>query len=110
MGAAFRCGRSISEKAQMSDVTSAEVVSFWRGAGPERWFGKDDGFDPTIRTRFLAIHEAGARGELSIMHIARIKAFGEPAVDRSEDRGPPAWVQPERWLGYYANSHSIIRR
>jgi hypothetical protein len=22
----------------MSDVTSAEVVSFWREAGPERWF------------------------------------------------------------------------
>jgi hypothetical protein len=30
-------------------------------------------------------------------------------VDWSEDRGPP-WVQLERWLGYYANSHSIIRR
>ena len=42
MGAVFRCGRSISEKAQMSDVTSAEVVSFWREAGPERWFVKNE--------------------------------------------------------------------
>ena len=49
----------------MSDITSAEVVSFWREAGPERWFGKDEGFDLTIRTGFLALHEAAARGELA---------------------------------------------
>ena len=45
----------------MSNGTLAEVVSFWCEAGRERWFGKDDGFDLTIRTRFLAIHEAAAR-------------------------------------------------
>jgi uncharacterized protein (DUF924 family) len=50
----------------MSNVTPAEVVSFWREAGAERWFGKDEGFDLTIRTRFLAIHEAAARGELAL--------------------------------------------
>jgi uncharacterized protein (DUF924 family) len=50
----------------MSNVTPAEVISFWREAGPERWFGKDEGFDLTIRTRFLAIHEAAARGELAL--------------------------------------------
>jgi uncharacterized protein (DUF924 family) len=60
----------------MSDLTSAEVVSLSREAGPERWFGKDDGFDLTIRTRFLAIHEAAARGELSLMLIARVKSLG----------------------------------
>jgi uncharacterized protein (DUF924 family) len=49
----------------VSDVTSAEVVFFWREAGPERWFVKDEGFDLTIRTRFLALHEAAARGELA---------------------------------------------
>lgn len=49
----------------MSNVTSAEVVSFWREAGPERWFAKDKDFDLTIRSRFLAIHEAAARGELA---------------------------------------------
>ena len=54
-----------SRESTMSDVTSAEVVSFWREAGPERWFGKDEGFDLTIRTRFLAPHEAAARGELA---------------------------------------------
>jgi uncharacterized protein (DUF924 family) len=75
-GPVFRCGRSISEKVQMSDVTSAEVVSFWREAGLERWFEKEDGFDLTIRTRFLAIHEAAARGALSLMLIARVKSLG----------------------------------
>jgi uncharacterized protein (DUF924 family) len=49
----------------MSNVTLAEVVSFWREAGPERWFTKDEDFDLTIRSKFLAIHEAAARGELA---------------------------------------------
>jgi uncharacterized protein (DUF924 family) len=49
----------------MSKVTSAAVVSFWREAGPERWFEKDEHFDLTIKSRFLAIHEAAARGELA---------------------------------------------
>jgi len=55
------------DKAQMNDITLAEVVSFWREAGPERWFRKEDGFDLTIRLRFRAIHEAAARGELAAM-------------------------------------------
>jgi hypothetical protein len=46
---------------------------------------------------------------LRLFQIERIEAFGELGVDWNEDRGPP-WVQLERWLGYYANSHSIIRR
>jgi uncharacterized protein (DUF924 family) len=49
----------------MSKVTAAEVVAFWREAGPQRWFVKDEEFDRTIRSRFLALHEAAARGELA---------------------------------------------
>ena len=41
-----------------------EVVAFWRDAGPPRWFKKDDAFDRAFRDRFLALHEAAARGEL----------------------------------------------
>lgn len=55
----------------MTDVTPDSVVSFWREAGPEKWFAKDDDFDLTIRSRFLPAHEAAARGELA--------AFGESA-------------------------------
>ena len=49
----------------MEIVTPAEVVRFWREAGSERWFAKDVAFDWMVRTRFLATHEAAARGELA---------------------------------------------
>ena len=49
----------------MSEAAAAEIVSFWREAGPERWFEKDQDFDFVIRSRFLAIHGAAARGELA---------------------------------------------
>jgi uncharacterized protein (DUF924 family) len=60
----------------MNDITSAEVVSFWREAGPERWFGKDEGFDLTIRMKFLALHEAAARGELAAWEESAEGALG----------------------------------
>jgi uncharacterized protein (DUF924 family) len=46
-------------------ATAREVLAFWREAGPEKWFVKDDGLDTEIRRRFLATHEAAARGELA---------------------------------------------
>lgn len=44
---------------------AAEVLGYWRAAGPDRWFRKDAGFDAGFRSRFLALHEAAARGELA---------------------------------------------
>ncbi|MDP9928875.1 DUF924 family protein [Variovorax paradoxus] len=44
--------------------TALDIVNFWRDAGPERWFAKNDAFDAEFRTRFLGAHEAAARGEL----------------------------------------------
>lgn len=46
-------------------VTPEEVVSFWREAGPERWFTRDAGFDETCRARFMAAHEDAAAGRLA---------------------------------------------
>jgi len=46
-------------------ATANEIVSFWREAGPDKWFDEDDAFDRAIRERFLATHEAAARGELA---------------------------------------------
>ncbi|WEX76210.1 DUF924 family protein [Sinorhizobium numidicum] len=43
---------------------AAAVVGFWREAGPMRWFAKEPEFDCAFRERFLAAHEAAARGEL----------------------------------------------
>lgn len=41
------------------------VIAFWRTAGPALWFAKNDAFDERFRDRFLAAHEAAARGELA---------------------------------------------
>ncbi len=49
----------------MSEPAPAEVVAFWREAGPERWFNKDEAFDADIRRRFLGLHEDAAAGRLS---------------------------------------------
>ncbi|HEV8465334.1 MAG TPA: DUF924 family protein [Pseudolabrys sp.] len=46
-------------------VSAAEVVSFWREAGPDRWFNKDAAFDRTIHERFFDTYEAAATGKLS---------------------------------------------
>ncbi len=52
-------------KSREDSTTPAEIVAFWREAGPERWFAPDDDFDGLVRSRFLALHEAAARGELA---------------------------------------------
>jgi uncharacterized protein (DUF924 family) len=41
------------------------VVTFWREAGPKRWFEPNAQFDREIREQFLATHEAAADGTLS---------------------------------------------
>jgi uncharacterized protein (DUF924 family) len=43
-----------------------DVVSFWRAAGPDKWFTKDAAFDAAIREKFLKTYEAAAVGDLSI--------------------------------------------
>ncbi|HEX4848008.1 MAG TPA: DUF924 family protein [Novosphingobium sp.] len=42
----------------------ADVVAFWRAAGPDKWFAKDDAFDAALAARFHDAHHAAARGEL----------------------------------------------
>jgi uncharacterized protein (DUF924 family) len=46
-------------------VTLDDVLAFWRDAGPERWFVKDEAFDRVCRDRFMAAYEAAARGDLN---------------------------------------------
>jgi len=46
-------------------ASAAEVISFWRDAGPDRWFTKDAAFDGQIRERFFDTYEAAAAGKLS---------------------------------------------
>ena len=49
----------------MTTATHADVLSFWRSAGPKKWFAKDDAFDAEISERFRATYDAAARGALS---------------------------------------------
>jgi uncharacterized protein (DUF924 family) len=42
-----------------------DVVTFWREAGPDKWFSRDDAFDRVCRDRFMLTYEAAARGDLN---------------------------------------------
>ncbi len=46
-------------------ASAAEVLAFWREAGPKKWFNKDAAFDLDIRRRFLKTYEAAAAGKLA---------------------------------------------
>jgi uncharacterized protein (DUF924 family) len=43
-------------------ATPAEVLAFWRAAGPRKWFTKDESFDAELTRRFLFTYEAAAGG------------------------------------------------
>ena len=45
----------------MTIATAADVLAFWRAAGQQKWFAKNDAFDAEIRSRFLPTYEAAAR-------------------------------------------------
>jgi uncharacterized protein (DUF924 family) len=49
----------------MTEITPAAIVSFWRDAGPDKWFAHIPDFDLAIRSKFLSTYEAAARGELA---------------------------------------------
>jgi uncharacterized protein (DUF924 family) len=46
-------------------VTPPEVLAFWRAAGRDKWFEKNDAFDAEIRTSFLDTYTAAAAGGLA---------------------------------------------
>ena len=48
----------------MDKVTPHDVVGFWRNAGYEKWFTRNEAFDAGFRERFLEAHYAAARGAL----------------------------------------------
>jgi len=47
-----------------SEFSAQAVVDFWRDAGPQKWFKKDEEFDAQFKARFEAAHEAAASGAL----------------------------------------------
>lgn len=55
---------AVASAAAEAPAEASAVVRFWWEAGPKLWFAKDPAFDARFRARFLASHEAAARGEL----------------------------------------------
>ena len=45
----------------------ADVLAFWREAGSERWYKKDDAFDAEVRRRFLELWQHAAAGQLAVV-------------------------------------------
>ena len=46
-------------------VAPADILAFWRDAGPDRWYMPDDAFDAGVCQRFLSLWQRAAAGELS---------------------------------------------
>jgi uncharacterized protein (DUF924 family) len=45
-------------------IGPAQVLVFWREAGPQSWFVRDTDFDTSVRDRFLAVYKAATEGLL----------------------------------------------
>jgi uncharacterized protein (DUF924 family) len=46
-------------------ITPSDILTFWRNAGPDKWYAKDDAFDQELRDRFMGVWQAGRDGKLS---------------------------------------------
>ncbi|AHY54963.1 hypothetical protein BJS_04479 [Bradyrhizobium japonicum SEMIA 5079] len=47
------------------DVTPSGILAFWREAGRDAWYKRDDAFDAEIRRRFLPLWKRATAGELA---------------------------------------------
>jgi len=56
---------SISSVTEPVPTDPAQVLAFWRQAGPKRWFAADAAFDVAVRDRFADLHNQAAAGRLS---------------------------------------------
>jgi uncharacterized protein (DUF924 family) len=48
-----------------AQVAPADILAFWRDAGPKRWYTPDEAFDAEVRRRFLGLWQRAAAGELA---------------------------------------------
>ena len=46
-------------------VAPADILAFWREAGRDRWYKKDDAFDAEVRRRYLDLWYEATAGKLS---------------------------------------------
>jgi uncharacterized protein (DUF924 family) len=57
--------KAARDRPMQSLPTAADILGFWRGLGPEKWFMRDLDVDAAIVSRFLSVHESAAAGRLS---------------------------------------------
>ncbi|MET4389316.1 uncharacterized protein (DUF924 family) [Bradyrhizobium sp. F1.4.3] len=50
---------------EVDDIEPAGILAFWREAGRERWYKRNDAFDAEVRRRFLALWQKAAAGGLA---------------------------------------------
>jgi uncharacterized protein (DUF924 family) len=48
-----------------ANVAPASILAFWRDAGPNRWYSRDDDFDADLCGRYLGVWQAAIAGELA---------------------------------------------
>ncbi|MDA9477793.1 hypothetical protein XI03_25580 [Bradyrhizobium sp. CCBAU 65884] len=49
----------------VGDITPSGILAFWREAGRERWYKRNDVFDAEVRRRFLALWQKAVAGEIA---------------------------------------------
>ena len=47
------------------DILPAGILAFWRGAGRDAWYKRNEAFDDEIRRRYLVLWRTAASGELA---------------------------------------------
>ena len=52
-----------------TQVTPADIVAFWRDAGPDRWYTPDDAFDGAVR-HLACLGIAGIGPGIAAEHVA----------------------------------------
>lgn len=50
---------------EVDDVKPASILAFWREAGRDRWYKRNDAFDANIKLRFLELWQKAVAGELA---------------------------------------------
>lgn len=48
-----------------ADISPEDLLAFWRAAGPDRWWVKDEAFDADIRGRFTRLWQIAHDGHLT---------------------------------------------
>jgi uncharacterized protein (DUF924 family) len=51
--------------ADACDLAPSDILAFWRTAGPDRWYARDEAFDAEVRRRYLKLWRSAAAGELA---------------------------------------------